>query len=72
MEIATVESDELLCKAEYRYGDARVGVGEVFDAFYGGHVNRALIGYQGLSNSSDAYSATPYSGTNSGGVRLGK
>jgi len=56
------------------YGNARVGVGEVFDAFYGGYVNGALAGYQGLKafTASEPAIGAPYSGSFSGGVRLGK
>ncbi|CAG0971993.1 partial Toxin subunit YenC1, partial [Anaerolineae bacterium] len=56
------------------YGDARVGVGEVFDAFYSGYVNGALAGYQGLKafTASEPAVGAPYSGSFSGGVKLGK
>jgi len=56
------------------YGNARAGVGEVFDAFYGSYVNGALAGYQGLKafTVSEPVLAAPYSGSNSGGFRLGK
>ena len=53
------------------YGDARVGMGEVYDAFYRGRVNSALAGYQGLNaaTASQSASAAPYSGTNAGAIR---
>ena len=55
-----------------QFGDSSVGLGEVYDAFYNGAVNKALIGYQGLFGVSGAASGAPYSGSASGSFRGSK